>query len=66
MKNNKKRRDRKNCKFYRPIGKVTAYRDYLGEGLQCYKVCNFFVDSSTESNVPLINKGNKYQTIDCK
>lgn len=48
MENKKKRRDRKNCKFYRPRGRVTAYCDYLGDGLQCYKVCNFFVDSSTE------------------
>lgn len=48
MDNKKKRRDRKNCKYYRPRGRVTAYCDYLGEGAQCYKVCNNFVDIYTE------------------
>ena len=44
MEAKKKRRDRKNCKFYRPRGKVTAYCDYLGDNLLCHKVCNMFVD----------------------
>jgi hypothetical protein len=44
----KKRRNRKDCKFYRQRSKLTAYCDYLGNGLLCYKVCNFFEQSKEE------------------
>ena len=38
----RKRRNRKNCKYYRQRGLKTAYCDFLGKGLLCYKVCNMW------------------------
>lgn len=48
----KYKRNRKDCKFYRVRGKGTAYCDYLGDGLQCYKVCNFFVSKLIQKITP--------------
>ena len=42
----KKRRDRKDCKYHVPRGKVTAYCEYLGGGLQCHGVCKFYAESN--------------------
>ena len=39
------KRDRKYCKYNRPRGRKTSYCDFLGDGLQCYKVCNMYVET---------------------
>ena len=49
MGNNKQRRNRKNCIFYKQRGKKTAWcMNNPSNGILCDGVCSFFVDNSTK------------------
>lgn len=49
------KRNRKYCKYYKQRGAKTAYCMFLGRGLQCYKVCNMYVETRDNPALNLQN-----------
>ena len=55
------RRNRKYCKYYKQRGRKTAYCEFLGNGLQCYKVCNMYVETRDTAalNIAVVSNSSK-------